>query len=148
RNRCRHTWDRPHMTIDTVTGPAVEKREDEVQLSREALYELVWSQPMLKVATRCGVSSSYMARICTLLNVPRPERGYWAKLAVGKAPAAPALPEARPGDQLAWSPGAGTVTAVRPLPRAPTAARKRWSKPTTPRLDEHPLVMGAKALFE
>jgi len=26
-------------------------------LSREALYELVWSEPMLKIATRFGVSS-------------------------------------------------------------------------------------------
>jgi hypothetical protein len=34
------------------------------------------------------------------------------------------------------------------LPRPPTAARKRRSKPTTPRLDEHPLLKGAKALFE
>jgi hypothetical protein len=31
-------------------------------LTREALYELVWSEPMLQVAARCGVSSSYMAR--------------------------------------------------------------------------------------
>lgn len=42
-------------------------------LSREALYELVWSEPMLKVAPRYGVSSSYLARICVLLNVPRPQ---------------------------------------------------------------------------
>ena len=36
-------------------------------LTREALYELVWSEPMLKVAARFGVSSIYMARVCTLL---------------------------------------------------------------------------------
>jgi len=40
---------------------------------------------MLKVTAQFGVSSSYMARVCTLLYIPRPERGYWAKLAVGKA---------------------------------------------------------------
>ena len=50
-------------------------------LTREALYGLVWAEPMLKVAARFKVSSSYMARICGLMNVPRPERGYWAKLA-------------------------------------------------------------------
>jgi hypothetical protein len=71
-------------------------------LTREALYELVWSEPMLKVAARFGVSSSYMARVCTQLNVPRPERGYWAKLAVCKAPKQPALQEPRTGDPLAW----------------------------------------------
>lgn len=72
-------------------------------LTREALYALVWAEPMLKVAIRFGVSSSYMARVCTLLHVPRPERGHWAKLAVGKASRPPALPDVRPGDHLAWS---------------------------------------------
>jgi hypothetical protein len=50
---------------------------------------------MLKVAAQFGVSSSYLARVCTLLYVPRPERGYWAKLAVGKASKQPALPDPR-----------------------------------------------------
>lgn len=76
-------------------------------LTREQLYELVWSEPMLKVAARYDVSSSYMARVCTLLNVPRPERGYWAKLAVGKAPPKPHLPETRPGDESVWTKGGG-----------------------------------------
>ncbi|MDK1389594.1 hypothetical protein QN224_29885 [Sinorhizobium sp. 8-89] len=69
-------------------------------MTREELYELVWSKPMTEVAKDFDVSGSYMARVCTVLNVPRPERGYWAKLAVGKAPARERLPEAQPGDQL------------------------------------------------
>lgn len=56
-------------------------------VSREELYELVWSIPMTKVAEKFSVSGSYMARVCSVLNVPHPERGYWAKLEVGKAPA-------------------------------------------------------------
>ena len=60
---------------------------------------------MLKLAARFGVSSSYLARICTLLNVPRPDRGYWAKLAVRKAPHKPSLPAALPGDDTAWTLG-------------------------------------------
>lgn len=85
-------------------------------VSREELYELVWSIPMIKVAEKFSVSGSYMARVCSVLNVPRPERGYWAKLEVGKASARPALPEALPGDQLFWSqegdPPAPRVRAV------------------------------------
>jgi len=47
-----------------------------------------------------------MARVCTLLNMPRPERGYWAKLAVGKRPTKqPALPEPLSGDQFEWARG-------------------------------------------
>ena len=78
---------------DTTQVPAPPDETDDGPVSREALYEMVWSEPMLRVAARLGVSSSYMARVCTLLNVPRPERGYWAKLAVGKAPKQPPLPE-------------------------------------------------------
>lgn len=54
-------------------------------VTREELYALVWSEPMTKVAERYDVSGTYLARICTLLNVPRPPRGHWQKLAVGKA---------------------------------------------------------------
>ena len=74
-------------------------------ISREELYELVWSAPMTKVGEKFKLSGSYMARVCSTLRVPRPERGYWVKLAVGKAPAKPALPDAQPGDQLGWSQG-------------------------------------------
>lgn len=135
------------MITDMRPGSA-DVRQGNPQLTREALYELVWAQPMLKVGARFGVSSSYMARVCSALNVPRPERGYWAKLAFGKAPAVPALPDARPGDQLAWSPGGGTVAVARALPRPPAPGRKKKSKPATLLPDEHPLLKGVKALFE
>ena len=95
------------MTSPVVDGPREVLAPDVVStpVTREELYALVWSEPMLKVAARYNVSSSYMGRICTLLNVPRPQRGYWAKLAVGKAPKKPDLPDARPGDELVWSRG-------------------------------------------
>lgn len=52
--------------------------DDGNEITREALYELVWSTPMIKVAEKCEVSGSYLARVCTELRVPCPERGYWA----------------------------------------------------------------------
>lgn len=66
-------------------------------IAREELYEFVWAMPMIKVAGKFQVSGSYLARICTALQVPRPERGYWAKLAVGKASEAPPLMSPRGG---------------------------------------------------
>lgn len=57
---------------------------------REELYRLVSAEPMTKPAVRSDVSGSYLARACETLNVPRPPRGHWAKLAVGKAALAPA----------------------------------------------------------
>lgn len=117
-------------------------------LTREVLYELVWSEPMLKVAPRYGVSSSYLARICVLLNVPRPQPGYWNKLAVGKAPGKPALPDARPGDELVRSRDGDQIKVKRPLPRPPAVTRRRRRKLIETLPDEHPLIKGAKALFE
>ncbi|KAA0894075.1 hypothetical protein [Oryzomonas rubra] len=73
------------------------------RVSREQLYEEVWAEPMTKVALKYCVSSSFLARICTRLNVPRPQRGYWAMHATGKRPKQPPLPEARPGDELEWA---------------------------------------------
>lgn len=70
---------------------------------RDEFYDIVWTEPMMHAAKRFGVSGSYLARVCGMLNVPRPPQGYWAKLAVGKAPPPPCLPEAQPGDQLTWS---------------------------------------------
>jgi len=101
------------------------------------------------VAARYDVSSSYMARVCTLLNVPRPERGYWAKLAVGKAPPKPPLPEARPGDETVWTKGGGPYSRKRKtLPRPPSKRHKQKIKPSASKLRKHPLISGAKHHFE
>ncbi len=117
-------------------------------VTREALYELVRSEPMLKVAPRYGVSSSYLARICALLNVPRPHPGYRNKLAVGKAPKKPDLPDARPGDELVWARDRDQLKVKRPLPCPPARTRRRGITILEPCPDEHPLIRGAKSLFE
>lgn len=114
-------------------------------VSRDELYRLVWSEPMIRIAERFQVSGSYLARVCTLLNVPRPERGYWAKLAVGKAPPQPPLPEPQPGDPLHWSTESERVVA--PTPRAP-ARRKPEKKVRIARNQVHGLIRGAKSHFE
>lgn len=127
---------------------ASDEQQPDTPVTREQLYNLVWSEPMLKVGERFGVSSSYMARICTLLNVPRPERGYWAKLAVGRAPEQPPLPDARPGDHLTWTRIGELPVVHRALPKPPTNTTRRRSRKSEPRPTQHRLLVGAKALFE
>ncbi|KAA0675822.1 hypothetical protein [Roseomonas genomospecies 6] len=114
-------------------------------ISREELYQLVWSKPMTRVADQFAVSGTYMARVCALLNVPRPVRGYWAKLAVGKAPPPEPLPEARPGDPLSWS----TDGEHRPPPKPPRPpGRRPGTEVRVPRTRIHALIRGAKEHFE
>lgn len=62
---------------------------------------------------------SRLTTLCANLNVPRPERGYWAKLAVGKAPDKPSLPELRAGDQVSWCQGGEFQSSPRPRLIAP-----------------------------
>jgi hypothetical protein len=111
---------------------------------REELYSLVWAELMTKIAARFEVSGSYLARVCETLNVPRPPRGYWAKLEVGKAAPAPALPEARAGDPLGWS--RDDTPIPRAKPAVPKVQRQRVAaRPTLPAM--HALVSGAKAVI-
>jgi len=57
---------------------------------------------MTSIGKRLNVSSSYLARIYTRLNVPRPAAGYWAKVTAGMHPKIPNLPSSEPGDELEW----------------------------------------------
>ena len=116
-----------------------------MSVSREELYQLVWTQPMTKVAEQFGVSGSYLARVCALMNVPRPDRGYWAKLQVGKAPPHELLPEAQLGDLLHWSRDVSVPAPPRPRP---AFKRPRKTKIQVPQEKIHWLILGTKSLFE
>ena len=61
-------------------------------LSREQLYELVWSMPMQRIAKEVGISDVAIAKHCRNLGIPVPRRGYWNKLHAGKTVARTPLP--------------------------------------------------------
>ncbi|MBS1161075.1 MAG: hypothetical protein H6R15_3494 [Proteobacteria bacterium] len=65
---------------------------DNKELSREELYERIWSSPMTQVAAELGISDVALAKRCKKLNVPKPPVGYWAKVAAGQTPIKQALP--------------------------------------------------------
>lgn len=48
-------------------------------LTRQELYEKVWSIPMSRLAQDYQMSDVGLAKICKKMEVPRPGRGYWAK---------------------------------------------------------------------
>lgn len=59
--------------------------ETQIELSRKELYDRVWSTPMRTLATEFGLSDVGLAKVCKRHKIPRPTRGYWAKLEHGKA---------------------------------------------------------------
>jgi hypothetical protein len=114
-------------------------------VSREELFKAVWLNPMTAVAKGFGVSSSFLSRVCERLRVPHPTRGYWAKLAVGKAPAQPNLPEARPGDELEWNRD-GEAKRAPGIPQGPPMPSRRRRHTTLSGL--HELTGDAHQHFE
>ncbi len=105
-------------------------RRQGTPVSREALYEEVWTVAMMVVAPRYGLSDVGLVKICKKLGIPVPPPGYWAKIKAGrptrKVPL-PALP-------------AGARGLTRPIPLserhgtkphrlAPARHRRRHRRP-------------------
>jgi DNA-binding transcriptional ArsR family regulator len=82
-------------------------------ITRNELYELVWSKPATEVAKSFSTSTTTLREICKALNVPQPDRGYWAKKQWGKPVTQIPLPENRPGLPIGYTP----------------ADEKHWSRP-------------------
>ena len=81
--------------------------------TRQELYDLVWSGPMIKLGSRYGISGNGLAKACRRANIPVPERGYWAKLQAGHKTLKAPLPPAK----------ADTPTRVTIQPPIPRPAR-------------------------
>jgi hypothetical protein len=60
-------------------------------IKRQELFDLVWSKPTSRAARELGISDVGLSNICKKLGVPKPERGYWVKVASGQQPAKGAL---------------------------------------------------------
>ena len=66
---------------------------DRERATREELFQKVWAQPVSIVAKEYQISDNALRKRCIHLNVPLPERGYWARLRAGKTVRKPQLPE-------------------------------------------------------
>jgi hypothetical protein len=115
-------------------------------VNRKVLYAQVWAEPMLSLAKKYHVSSSYLARVCQRMNIPRPERGYWAKIRAGKITRQTALPAKRPDDEATWSRlgqqvGSQVEEKLLSKPNERRSASK-LRQPTT-----HLLIRNSRALF-
>ncbi|MCA9027503.1 MAG: hypothetical protein KDA86_20000 [Planctomycetaceae bacterium] len=73
--------------------------ETDVQLTRQELYEHVWSTPLRTLASEWGLYDVGLAKICDRHSIPRPAAGHWAKKRHGKRVRRTPLPKVVDGDQ-------------------------------------------------
>lgn len=100
-------------------------------LTREELYELVWTEPMQTIAARFGISDVALKKRCVRMRIPTPHRGYWAKKAVGKSARRPVLPK------LPASVHAADLTAVfTGTPKPPSDSDEASAEATGPVADQ------------
>ncbi len=64
-----------------------------ITITREQLYEQVWSRPMVQLSKSYGLSDVGLAKLCRRHRIPPPPRGYWAKIQAGQHPARTPLPK-------------------------------------------------------
>jgi len=57
---------------------------NQVKLTREELYQLVWSQSMVSLAKKFQISDNGLRKTCIRWNIPLPNAGHWVKLQFGK----------------------------------------------------------------
>lgn len=86
-------------------------------MTRQELYDLVWSAPMRAVAEQLGISDKSVAKRCQTHGVPSPPRGYWTQAAANRVGVRPPLE----GDGRKLIPttkdvAAGRNTKSRPAP--------------------------------
>lgn len=82
--------------------------------TRQELYDLVWSEPMIKLAAKYGISGNGLAKACRKADIPVPERGYWNRIHAGQKVKKTPLPAVKPN-----TPERVTIDPPTPRPEAP-----------------------------
>ncbi|WP_232419690.1 hypothetical protein [Methyloversatilis discipulorum] len=98
-------------------------QKTEKSVDRETLYNEVWTEPVVVVAPRYGLSDVGLAKICRSLAIPLPSRGYWAKVKAGRIMRRVPLPELK----VPWS----VPTRLVKLPTEQLAGREATRKRAT-----------------
>ncbi|TPL20962.1 hypothetical protein FJ945_19650 [Mesorhizobium sp. B2-4-9] len=123
----------PERRVETVPKP---RATQPTRMTREELYNAVWTTPMSRLAEEYGISGNGLAKICSREDIPYPSRGYWAKHAVGKAPKAASLPNSNNASSITIRPTPLPPPPVELLPEVKQLADKARSDPTVLALSE------------
>lgn len=52
--------------------------------TRQELYDLVWSEPLIRIAKKYNISDNGLRKICKKMDIPLPDNGYWQKVNYNK----------------------------------------------------------------
>lgn len=105
-------------------------------ISRQDLFDKVWSSPVTRVAAEFGVSDTAVRKMCRRHGIPVPSRGYWAQVAAGRTFPRPKLePASRARLETVRFVGAG-----QPSPEVKAVAERLKEKA---REGERPAEQGA-----
>ena len=80
-----------------------------ITLTRQQLYDRVWTTPLDALAKELGLSGRGLGKLCDRHNIPVPPRGWWAKKAAGHRVERTPLPTAAPDTQTRFTFGAPAV---------------------------------------
>ncbi|MFG1275707.1 hypothetical protein [Xanthobacter flavus] len=61
-------------------------------LTRQDIYDLVWSSPRAEAAERLGLSELQLRQVCGFHRIPMPNGQYWRRIEKGASPGKTALP--------------------------------------------------------
>ncbi|WP_340111004.1 hypothetical protein [Maribellus mangrovi] len=55
----------------------------EITFTRKELYDLVWSEPLIRLSKKFKISDNGLRKICKRMNIPLPTAGHWQKIKSG-----------------------------------------------------------------
>jgi hypothetical protein len=90
------------------------------EVTRQGLYELVWSMPMRDAAATIPMSDVGLKKVCRRHGVPVPPRGYWNKARAGHRWRQKPLPPVQDGESETI-----TIFASTPLHGAALESKNR-----------------------
>ncbi|MEJ8756793.1 hypothetical protein WG947_07305 [Pontibacter sp. H259] len=72
---------------------------EQITITRQALYNMVWKEPMTSISKKYNISDNGLRKICIKLQIPLPKAGHWMKLRAGKKVKVIPLPISYKGEQ-------------------------------------------------
>ena len=121
-----------------------------IRLTRQELYKQIWEEPIVKLAQRYGFSDTWLARICRKNKIPRPPRGYWARIQSGQRVPRTPLPKGDDSKIIAIITHDSDSIRANGLINKGRPSRKIWRSIIIPRKQEGPhlLIQKSAEIFE